>query len=251
MTATNSSERMAEAMRLARRHWDQQRRQETSELGTGASTTPLPQGLTIALSREPGAGGTAVARAVGARLGWPVYDHELVQRIAEDLGVHASLLETVDEKRVNWVQECLNAWTYGDKVSDFAYRRRLMASLLALAAHGKCVIVGRGAAQFLAPETTLRVRLVAPPEKRAASVSQRFGVSPEVATRRIETTDRDRNRFVQEYFGKDATDPHQYDVVLNTARFSLDECADLIVAALRRLEEQAVRRSSRREPALL
>ncbi len=223
-----------------RKHWDRQRRREISELGPIAPTAAPPPALTIALSREPGAGATTIARAVGERLGWPVYDRELVQRIAEDLGTHATLLESVDEKRVSWMQECVNAWTFGDALSDFAYRKRLLESLLALAAHGECIIVGRGAAQFLPPETTLRIRLVGPLDKRIAWVSQRFGVSKEEAARRIEATDRDRNRFVQEYFRKEATDPRQYDLVLNSSRFSVNQCADLIVQALHRLQEQAV-----------
>jgi cytidylate kinase len=197
------------------------------------------------MSREPGAGGTTIARVVAERLGWPVYDSELIQRIAEDLGVHTSLLQSVDEKRVNWLQECLNAWT-SSAVSDFAYRQRLLETLLSLASHGECVIVGRGAAQFLAPETTLRVRLVGPLEERSRSVSQRFGVSREEAARRIEATDRDRNQFVREYFGKDATDARLYDLVLNSSRFSIKECADLIIEALRQLEHHLAHSTSHR-----
>ncbi len=244
MTGTTSSDRMASAMRQARKHWEQQRNQETSELGPLVSAVAAPPALTIAVSREPGAGGTTIARAVGARLDWPVYDHELVQRIAEDLGIHANLLESVDEKRVNWIQQCLNDWTSGGVVNDFAYRRELMEGLLSLAAHGECVIVGRGAAQFLAPETTLRVRLVGPLEKRIESVSQRFGASREEAAHRIETTERERNRFVRAYFGKDATDCRLYDLVLNSSRYSVDACANLIVEALHQLQKQSAQKQT-------
>ena len=37
--------------------------------------------FTIAISRQSGARGTTTARAVGERLGWAVYDRELVERI--------------------------------------------------------------------------------------------------------------------------------------------------------------------------
>ncbi len=238
MNAKTSSERMAEAMRQTRKHWEKQRQQESASLTSLTPPPPAPPPLAIALSREPGAEATTIARAVGGRLGFLVYDRELVQRIADDMGVHASLLESVDEKQVNWFQECINAWTLGSRVSDYAYRHRLMETLLALAAHGDCIIVGRGAAQFLSPATTLRVRLVSPLKERIAAVSQRFGVSPREAAHRIETTDQDRNRFVREYFGKDATDPAEYDLVLNTAHFSQSECADLIVKALGCLRER-------------
>jgi cytidylate kinase len=240
MNATTASTGMAEAMLAAHHHWERQRSKEASESGSLAQATVVPPpAWTIAVSREPGAGGTTIARAVGDRLGWPVYGYELLQRIAEDLGVHASLLESVDEKRLNWVQEFINSLISGGVVSDFAYRKRLKETLLVLAAHGECIIVGRGAAQLLAPETTLRVRLVGPLDKRISRVSQRFGVSREEAARRIETTDRERNRFIQDYFSKDGTDPRQYDLVLNSSRFSVNQSADVIVEALHCLREQA------------
>jgi len=42
----------------------------------------VPQ-ITIAISRQAGSSGADIARAVGARLGWPVYDHELLTRTPE------------------------------------------------------------------------------------------------------------------------------------------------------------------------
>jgi cytidylate kinase len=225
---------MAEAMNLARKRWKWQRQQEANAPGA-----PAPAAFTIALSREAGAGATLVARAVGGRLGWAVYDRELVQHVADDWGVQAALLESVDEKRTGWLRERLDSLKPGPVVSDATYTRRLVKTLLALASHGECVIVGRGGAQVLPPETTLRVRLVGPPEQRIGSVSRRFGIPREEAARRVGTTDRERARFVADHFGKDAADPRQYDLVLNSSRFSVGECAGLIVDALRALQAKA------------
>ena len=43
--------------------------------------------FSIAISRDSGANGHLIARAVGARLDWPVYDKELVSRIAGEMGL--------------------------------------------------------------------------------------------------------------------------------------------------------------------
>src|SRR6516164_7894312 len=61
--------------------------------------------LTIAISRQAGASGGEVARAIGNRLGWPVYDQELVKRIAQEKGVKEQLLATLDERYVGWLEE--------------------------------------------------------------------------------------------------------------------------------------------------
>src|SRR6516164_3855750 len=169
-----SSERMAEVMTRARRQWqNQQRRPEPVE----ALSPPAPRAFTIAISREAGANGSAVGRLLGERLGWPVYDYELVERIADDMGLRSTLLESVDEKRMSWLQECVASFSSGRSVTESAYVRHLVQTLLTLALHGECILVGRGANVVAPPETTLRVRLVAPLRERIATVQKRRSLS--------------------------------------------------------------------------
>ena len=60
----------------------------------------------------------------------------------------------------------------------------------------------------------------------------------------VARTDQERNAFVHSHFHKDPTDPHEYDLVLNSSRLSVDECADCVVAALRLLQAR-VRHAAR------
>jgi len=46
-------------------------------------------------------------------------------------------------------------------------------------------------------------------------------------------------QFVKDHFYKDATDPHRYDLILNTSRWSEAECAEFIVQAVHRIESPA------------
>jgi cytidylate kinase len=223
MNPTASLERMVEALGRAQRHW-----RERSQKTSGA--------FTIALTREAGAPGTSVAREVGAKLGWPVYDHELLERIAQETGWRVNLLESVDERRRHWLLECVEALARTPTVSEGSYVRHLIETVLSLGAHGECVIVGRGAAQTLPPATTLRVRLVGPLEDRIAATSQRLAISRAEAARIVAQTDRERSTFIKDHFHKDPTDPGNYDLLINFTRWSVAECADLIVAALHRLQ---------------
>jgi cytidylate kinase len=227
---------MAEAMERARRHW---RAERQAGAAGGISLSPTRPPFTIALSREAGANGAEVARAVGERLHWPVYDRELLQLIAEGMGLRTDLLDSVDEKRVGWLRQCLEAVVAVPAVTAGAYTRHLVEALLALAAHGNCVIVGRGAAQILPAATTLRVRLIGPLEERVRAIRERFGLTPAEAARWVERTDRERTRFVQDHFRRDPADAHAYDLVINTARYPVAACADLIEEALRRLPAEA------------
>src|SRR5690348_4169761 len=99
-------DRQVEALERAQRLRDQH--------GQGGHITT---GLTVALSREGGTPGTTVAQELGNRLGWPVYDHQLLDRIAQETGLRVSLLESVDERQKGWLQEVAEAFTAVPAVS--------------------------------------------------------------------------------------------------------------------------------------
>jgi cytidylate kinase len=238
MDQKSTSQRLAEAMARTRQQWQARHKAEGA---VGPETPPVvsPPAFTIALSREAGANGAEIARVIGERLGWAVYDRELLQEVAGAMGLRAGLLESVDERRQSWVQECLEAFGAAPTVSAGGYVRHLLETLLSLAAHGECVIVGRGAAQVLPAATTLRVRIVGRLEDRIEVIRQRLGIAPKEAARWVEKTDAERVRFVKDHFHKDPTDPRQYDLVLNGSRFSVTACAELVIEALRQLRVQA------------
>jgi len=236
MNNRRSSLRMAEALLRAQLHW------QTTHAEEMEAPTPAPP-FTIALSREVGAQGTAVGQAVADRLHWPLYDRQLLEHIAGELGLRTELLDSVDEKRQGWLKECMQALAAVPTVSSSTYVRQLVDSLMSLATHGKCVIVGRGAAQILPAETTLRVRLVAPLKDRVRVTEKKKALAPEEAGRWVARIDAERVQFVKDHFHKDPTDPQLYDLILNSARFDIDKCANLIVEALRILPAPPVYRT--------
>jgi cytidylate kinase len=236
MLEKSRAQRLAEALAQAGNY-----RQHAEE-----HAAPAEPRFTIALSRETGSGATSVASEVGARLNWPVYDQELLRRIAEEMHLRVQLLASVDERRRSWLQECIEAFPLTAGVSEAGFVRHLVETVTSLGSHGACVIVGRGAAYILPAAQTLRVRLVAAAEDRISYLSRLLNRPRAEVARHVETSDRERALFVREHFRKDAADPRNYDLVLNTSRFGVGACADLILESLRRLEAHA----GRREPAL-
>jgi cytidylate kinase len=207
--------------------------------------------FTVAISREAGTQGTAIAREVGNRLVWQVYDHELLERIAQDSGLRANLLETVDERRQSWITETFETLLsapgkseWDPLVGECAYVHHLVKTLLALGTEGECVIVGRGAVFVLPLDRTLRVRLMAPVQERITALSRKLGITDSEAAQRVQTLDRARTDFVQDHFRKDPRDPHNYDLVLNTLRLSVAQNAELVVEALRRLVAQELEKNT-------
>jgi cytidylate kinase len=219
--------RLTDAMAHAQKHW-RERGKEKPAHGTAA-------GPTVALTREAGVPGTTIANAIGQRLGWPVYDHELLERISQETGWRISLLESIDQKRRGWLLESMEQFAAVPSVSESAYVRHVIETILSLGAHGECIIVERGAAQILPYESTLRVRVVAERDDRLAAIARRWSLTAKEAARKQEEIDRRRAAFIHENFQKELAAPGQYDLLLNSSRWSVEQCVDLIIEALRQL----------------
>jgi cytidylate kinase len=200
-----------------------------------AEQTTTGTAFTITISREPGASGASVGREVGRLLGWPVYDHELLDFIARDMGTQVNVLQLIDEKPVGWLEQAVVDLVSDYKLSHDAYMVHLIATVRTLGAQGKCVIVGRGANFLLPAASTLRVRLIAELHDRVTVIQRTHNLSEKDATRWVERTQHERMQFVKKNFGKDAGEVHYYDLILNSSRFTVAASARLIVDSLYRL----------------
>ncbi|HWB01236.1 MAG TPA: cytidylate kinase-like family protein, partial [Pirellulales bacterium] len=167
-----SSELMGEAFERSLNRWRHAKINGNLTLPSARQ----PAHWTIAISRETGAGGGEVARALGAKLGWDVFDRTIVDWVAKQSGIRQELLETLDENPPHWLIECLNAFAGGSQVTGSSYARDLGEVLLAMAAHGECVIVGRGASLLLPRATTLRVRVIASLADRVQRIAGKRGI---------------------------------------------------------------------------
>ncbi len=187
--------------------------------------------VTVAISRERGAGGRAIAEEVAKKLDWPLYDRDLVDKIAEDSGVRTELLDQLDERRPNWIGEVFHGFSDEKQMSGAGYAVRLHRVLLALSYHGDCVIMGRGAAQLLPANRTVRVAIVAPRPHRIERLSQTLG-SEHLAASHADETDKHRVEFVRQYYHKDPLNLDDYDAVFDTSVMSHDECVEQLIAAI-------------------
>lgn len=211
------------------------RRRLEEEIHSGRRPVPSPPspGPCLVVSRERGSGGTQIARLVGERLGWHVFDREIVDEIARRAQVRQQLVESVDERvRSRW-SLVLGKPSNGATLDWHDYLYHLREVVLALGHHGHAVLVGRGAQWILPREGSLRVRVIAPIEIRARRLAERQGRNPNDARRDVEDTDRQRMAFLRRAFGHDPSAPHWYDLVLNTGDLDINAAAAIVLAALK------------------
>ena len=215
------------SLERALRHW-----RERGVLLEQTTPRPVVKPLTITVSRERGAGGAEVARGIASQLGWPLYDRELVERIAKDSGVRAQLVDELDEKRPSWLTECFEGFAAEKHLTGAGYAIRLKKVLLALSCHGECVVLGRGSSQIIPAGRSFRLRLIADQQDRVQHVARTTGVTADEARANVDRADKERNDFVNTYFQGDATDPHGYDLLINTSRIPRSLAVDLVLSAV-------------------
>lgn len=188
----------------------------------------------VVVTRQSGTGGASFAKKVGEALGWSVLDGEIVDLIADTFHLDGAMVHLLDEAKANWVRDVLGELMPQIVVNRDTYVHHLGKVLRLVALHGRVVLVGRGAQLFLPRSAGLAVRIVAPEEDRVRHVSERDGIEPKAARRRLEDIDRRRSTFVAHYFNRDVNDPLLYDLVLNESTLSVDDMVELVVTACRR-----------------
>jgi cytidylate kinase len=184
----------------------------------------------ITISREPGSGGRIVAKKIAEQLGFQVFHQEVLHEIAKRADVSEKLLETLDEKGLNVLEDCISSLVFDRHLWPDEYLHHLMKVIGAIGEHGRAVIVGRGANFVLPAENRFRLRIVAPQKFRIENVARTFHVSSDEARRRVIRTESDRRAFVRKYFNADISDPINYDMVINTETLGIENAANAVIA---------------------
>lgn len=205
----------------------------------------------VTISREYGSGGGEIAARLAERLHWQLIDHEIVARVARELGISEREAELRDEQTEGLLSRILNSMRTIDPAlmvsaeptafatDAEAYRRALGRVVNAAVKRGQVVIVGRASQVLLARRRdVLHARVVAPLAMRIAYVMNREGLDQDAARSRIQLKDRDRMRYLQAEFDTKPNEAHLYDIVVNTANFSLDQAVDFICLALQHKAER-------------
>ena len=186
----------------------------------------------VSVSREAGAGAGSIARLVGTRLDWKVYDHEILEAIAHRMEMPTDEVRAFDELAPSVVQDWILPLREEHYAPQEAYLDHLAKLVEAIGRAGESVVVGRGSGFILPRASTLSVRVIAPLKVRAERLAERMGVSVRTARRAARDLDRRRTQFERTMYRVDPNDPHHYDLVVDSHSLGVAIIADLIVCAV-------------------
>jgi len=184
----------------------------------------------ITISREFGARGAALAALTGEKIGFKVWDRDILQAIADKLGSNQKYLSTLDENRREMFEDIMVGFIKNVN-TNVNYLRTLKRLIQTIEYHGNALIVGRGANYICKNRHSFHIRIVSPLDIRAENYAMRKGISKDKALSIIYKTDAERAEFIRYYFKRDVANVSDYDLILNSGTFSLQELMAVAVKA--------------------
>ena len=95
------------------------------------------------------------------------------------------------------------------------------------------VIVGRCSDYILYNDpNSFRIFIHANPKYRAKRLADRLGITEGEAMRKLEKTDSARGRYYRHFAGREWGDMKYYNLAIDTEKFGVDACVDLIMEAI-------------------
>jgi cytidylate kinase len=196
--------------------------------GKSTKTKPAP---IITISREPGSGGSELARKLSQELKMDLVGAQIIQKIAESADISEKVISSLDEKEVKRRDNWLSFLFTSRSLWADEYLRHLTKVIGTFGKQGNFIIVGRGAQYILPPEDTFRLRFIASMEVKIKNVMRDFKTSMEDAEKYVIKTDSDRRAYLQKYFNADVTNPADYDMVINTGKLGIDGTVETVKVA--------------------
>lgn len=185
----------------------------------------------ITISRGTMSGGESLAACLSERLGIPAVSQEILQEASRRFGISQPLLLQQLEKTKGLIP--------GPSPERGLYLAAIQLALAEKAQKGSFVYHGHAGHLLLkgVPQV-LKIRVIAPLDRRARKLAETQKISFEEAKRIIEKMDEGRIKWTRFLYNVDWRDPSLYDLVVNLDAITMETVCEMIVCALNRTEFQ-------------
>jgi cytidylate kinase len=188
----------------------------------GEAVMPL-----IAMTREMGSLGKDVAARLAERLGKRVVHHEIIDQLASKMRLRKShVIRFLEGKAGIWERLTTDQTSLSIYTADETFQ---------LAESGQVAVIrGWGAAHLLRPiPHVVCIRVCAPLELRTRRMMDRLKTDDQALVEsEIRLNEEAHGAITRRHFGVNWHDAENYDLVLNTERLAIDECAEEIMNLL-------------------
>ena len=198
----------------------------------------------ITIGRQFGSGGHEVGKRLSDRLGIPLYDRNMIQMAAEELGVTTDQAEAVDETILGrfltgYVQGIGDYTTY---VSGFGDEEPLSAKVFKsqshmmkkLASRGPCIFVGRCADYILEDDyECINAFIYAEIRDRIRRTMKLYNLNETDAWEKIKKIDKERKAYYEAYTGSTWGSIESHQMLFNISLLNIEDVVDILAAMYR------------------
>ena len=203
---------------------------------------PRISGPALTISREAGARGNSIAKALIPVLEeskvipkyrpWTLFNQDLINHVIKEHNLPEKTAEYFPEDKPEEIRALIGEML-GLHAGNYTMVRKVAETVRRLAVAGNAIIVGRGANLVAANVPgALHVRFVGDEKNRVQHYSRLHDLTTKAAAEEVAKHDRGRKRYHKANFGRDIEDACQYDLVINTSRFDDNAVARIVCLAL-------------------
>lgn len=201
----------------------------------------------ITISREFGSGGRRIGEEIAKRLNIELYDKTIIEMVAEKSGFTVDFVEENDQRLSRSmlfqiaVTGTLPPWITAPKeeVALGGLFETQAEIIRELASKGGCVIVGRCADYILRDDPNrISVFIRGETKDKAQRCVKEYGLGPNLAQGEMLRRDKERADYYNHYTGRTWGNAENYDICLNSSLFGIEGCVDMIISAIKELQNK-------------
>lgn len=189
----------------------------------------------ISINRECGAGGQEIATKLASKLEIPVYDGNIIEEVAKELGTTVDALAKYDEKARNviFARKVLDYYNSNEDITaenQFRFLKERAKEGESFVVLGRCSdIIFRDDVRLVSVFVTSEM------EKRLPVVMKRENITEKEAKELIEKTDKRRRAYHDSHTERlDWIDARCYDLCIDALKIGIDNAVDVIAEYIAR-----------------
>lgn len=198
----------------------------------------------LTISRHFGAGGRTLGEMIAKKLGYILYDDELIQMVAQKAKVSVSWVENMEKEAggafskfiTNFIPRAFMDRLLDDNkgyLDEEIYIDILTKLIQKIGEEDNAVIVGRGAQYILRDQPhAFHVLMVADLEDRVQFMEDHYDLSPKQALQIVNRQDKRRMNLYRKFGREDYDNPELYHLVLNMSKLKLEKAASVVMTLI-------------------
>ena len=203
----------------------------------------MTDGLIITISREAYCGGDEFAQKLADKLGYKLYNREIIAMASEKSGIHEDHFEFAEKKPTNSVLYSIVMGMYSSRgayvklddvfTDDKIYK--VQAEIIRdMAKEGNCIFVGRCSDYILRNrKNCINIFLRGNEQDRVDAAVKAEGITEAEAKKLVSRADKKRRSYYNYYTNREWGHISNYDISLNLSKLDEDGAIEVVLGYIK------------------